>query len=129
MSTAARGRLRAESLMTSTCTIRGRSSGSSMDPDTGGIVPTPGAIVYAGKCRVRPGALQASSTAQAGGAEVFRFGYLVSIPFGATDVPVGAQVTIDASADPTLVGVTVTVVKADRGDHITARRLYCEEVA
>lgn len=121
-------RARAESLMTSTCTIRVKSSGRTTDPTTGAVTDTPGATVYSGPCRVRPGATQASSTAEAGGAELFRFGYLVSIPFAEADVVEGHRVTIDSSPDQALVGVVVEVQKVDRGEHISARRLYCSEV-
>lgn len=121
-------RSRAESLMTSTCTIRARSMGRTTNPTTGEVTDTPGATVYSGQCRVRPVGTQ-GSTAEAGGAELFRFGYLVSIPFAEADVVEGHRVTIDASPDAALVGVVVEVQRVDRGEHITARRLFCQDVA
>ncbi len=60
---------------------------------------------------------------------MFTFDYLVSIPFAEADVQEGHRVTISASPDPALVGVVVEVQKVDRGEHITARRLFCREVA
>lgn len=115
--------------MTSTCTIRARSTGSSTDSDTGAVTDTPGATVYSGPCRVRPVTSRASGDTEAGGVEVFTFDYLVSIPFAETDVAEGHRVTITASPDPALVGVEVEVQKVDRGDSITARRLSCNEVS
>lgn len=115
--------------MTSSCTIRARSTGSTTDPDTGEVTDTPGASVYSGKCRVRPAATAQSEVTAAGAAEVFRFDYLVSVPFAEADVVEGHRVTIDTSADPALVGVQVEVRKVVRGDHLTARRLYCTDVA
>jgi hypothetical protein len=67
--------------------------------------------------------------ARGGGAQVFAFDYLVSVPFAVTDVQEGHRVTVTASPDPALVGVTVEVQKVDRGEHITARRLSCNEVS
>jgi hypothetical protein len=127
---AARGRRLIESMMRSTCTVRELSSSSAVDPDSGQVTPVPGAIVYSGKCRVRPLGNQ-SQTQDAGGAEVFSFDYLVSLPFnsgGSADVREGMTCHIDSSPDPALAGVDVEVQKVDRGDDITARRLFCNEV-
>lgn len=118
----------ADSLMTSTCTIRTKPTGTTMDPVTGAVVATPGALVYSGPCRVRPAGREAQTT-QAGGAEMFAFDYLVSVPFSVTAVAEGQRLTVTSSPDPALVGVEVEVQKVDRGEHITARRLSCSEVA
>jgi hypothetical protein len=122
-------RFRAESLMTSTCTIRATASIPVTDPDTGEVTFPAGATVYSGKCRVRPVTSRSGSTEDVGGAEVFTFDYLISVPFSVTDVAEGHRLTITASPDPALVGVEVEVQKVDRGEHITARRLSCNEVA
>lgn len=127
-STAARGRAFAEQQFGSTCTVRARSTGGTTDPDTGAYTDTPGSTVYSGPCRVRPAGREAS-TAQAGGAEVFVYDYLVSIPFAEADVVEGYRLTIDSSPDPALVGVVLEVQKVDRGEHISARRLFCSEVS
>jgi len=121
-------RSRAQSLMTSACTIRAKSSGSTTDPATGAVIPIPGALVYAGPCRVRPAGREARET-QAGGAEVFAFDYLITVPFSVTTVAEGHRLTVTSSPDPALVGVEVEVQKVDRGEHITARRLSCSEVS
>jgi hypothetical protein len=122
------GRALAESLMTSTCTIRAKSTGTTMDPVTGAVVATPGALVYSGPCRVRPAGREAQ-TVEAGGAELFQSDYLVSVPFSVTTVAKGHRLTISASPDPSLVGVEVEVQKVERGEQITARRLACSEVS
>lgn len=128
---AERGRRLIESMMTSTCTIRAASSSDTTDPDTGQVVPVAGAVVYSGKCRVRPTGTMARVTTSGGG-EIFAFDYVVSLPFdadGSANVREGMTVRIDTSPDPALPGVAVEVQKVDRGEHITARRLSCNEVA
>ena len=126
---ALQGRRIAESLMTSTCTIREKSAGEPVtDPNSGAVTYPEGDVVYSGRCRVRPEGRQAQ-TAEAGGAELFTFDYLVSVPFSVTGVIEGMPCKIDTSSDPDLIGVTVEVRKVDRGEHITARRLSCSEVA
>lgn len=67
--------------------------------------------------------------AEAGGANLFTFDYLVSVPFSVTDLAEGQRVLLLTSPDPALVGVEVEVRKVDRGDNITARRLACTEVS
>jgi hypothetical protein len=120
-------RAAAESLMGSTCVVHAKSDEQVTDPVTGRVTNTPGAVVYSGACRVRPMGTQARTT-EAGGAEMFDFDYLVSVPFSATGIAEGMSVTVTASPDPTLVGVNLEIQKVDRGEHITARRLSCNEV-
>jgi hypothetical protein len=122
-------RAEAEALMTSTCSIAPPGTEPVTDPDTFEVTFPPGTAVYTGPCRVRPASQGQGSSATAGGAEVFSFDYLVSIPFAEADVREGHQLTISASPDPALVGVVVEVQKVDRGEQITARRLFCNEVA
>jgi hypothetical protein len=124
----ATARAYAESLQTSTCTIRARSTGTTTDPGSGAVTDTPGATHYSGPCRVRPAGTQ-GSTADVGGAEVFTYDYVISVPFAEADVAEGDRVTVDSSPDPALVSKVVEVEKVDRGDHITARRLFCSEVS
>jgi hypothetical protein len=126
---AERGRRLAESLMSSVCTIRARATGEpTTDPVSGQVTVPLGAVVYSGPCRVRPTGTQAR-TVDAGAAELSTFDYLVSVPFSVTAVMEGHRLTITASPDPALVGVEVEVQKVDRGEHITARRLSCNEVS
>jgi hypothetical protein len=122
-------RLRAESLMTSTCTVRAKGTGEPvMDPDTGEVVQVPGATHYTGKCRVRPGGTQSTSTAEAGAMVLFTFDYVISVPFAEADMSEGDEVTVISSPDPALNGRTVEIQRIDRGEHLSARRLYCKEV-
>lgn len=120
-------RAHAESLMTSTCTIRARATETTTDVD-GETVDVPGAIVYAGKCGIRP-ANAASSSLTFGGGEVFTFDYLVSIPFAEAAVTEGHRVRVDSSPDPALTAAEWEIRKVARGDRITARRLACAEVS
>lgn len=122
------GRAFAEALMTSTCTLRQPDGEWVTDPATGEASQTAGATVYSGKCRVRPAGRESQPT-DAGGAEVFTFDYVVSIPFAVAGAREGQIVTVDSSPDAALVGTVVQVQKVDRGDHITARRLSCNEVS
>lgn len=115
--------------MTSACTIRGESTGEpTTDPDTGKVTPAEGALIYSGRCRVRPaGTVQ--DAGESGGAETFTFDYVVSVPFSVTTVIEGMSCRIDASPDPALVGLDLEIEQVARGDHITARRLACREVS
>jgi hypothetical protein len=124
-------RAEAEGAMTSTCTIRARSAGQVTDPDTGEVTDIPGAIVYTGRCRVRPASGPGGNSTErdAGAAELLTYDYLVSVPFSVSTVVERQRVTIDSSPDPALVGIEVEILHVDRGEHITARRLVCREVS
>lgn len=99
------------------------------DPQTGEVTDTQG-VVWAGPCRVRPaGGGSTGGAMEASGAEVFTYDYLVSIPRAVVAVLAGHRVTVTASPDAALAGVTMEVQRVDRGDAITARRLYCRDVA
>jgi hypothetical protein len=121
-------RARAESLFTSACIVHAKSTGQTTDSTTGEVTDIPGAVVYSGACRVRPVTSRGGGTLEIGGAEMFTFDYLISVPFSVTGVQEGHLVTVTASPDPALIGVTVEVQKVDRGESITARRLSCNEV-
>jgi len=79
------------------------------------------------KCRVRPNGTQAADT-DSGAAEVIASGYVVSVPFAITP-KVLQRLVVETSPDPSLVGLSLEVRQIARGDHITARRLLCVEVA
>jgi hypothetical protein len=126
--TAAAGRRLAETLMSSRCTIF--TTGEQVtDPQTGEVT-TGQHVIWAGPCRVRPasGPGGTSATPDVGGAQVFTFDYLVSVPFDVATVIEGHRLTITDSPDPALAAITLEVRHVDRGDHITARRLVCREV-
>lgn len=122
-------RARAESLMSSTCTIRKNDGSQTTDPSTGEVTPGAGTVVYSGKCRIKPGSTQSQSQSR-GGAETFEFAFIVSVPFGATGIRAGHLVAIDGSPDPDAVGLLLEVQPTRfAGDNITARRFGCNEVA
>ena len=121
-------RAQAESLMTSTCTIRESATGEPVTGPDGEVTFPPGAVVYSGPCRIRPVSPQGRSV-EAGGGEMFAFDYLVSVPFVATGIREGMPLHIDASPDPAAVGLDLEIQQVARGDNITARRLACSEVA
>lgn len=114
--------------MTSACTVSARSTSTTTNPDTGEVVPVAGTQRYVGKCRVRPAGRDASEFTTPGD-QPFRFDYVISVPFSVASVVEGDRLAITASPDPALVGVEVEVQKVDRGEHITARRLACQEVS
>jgi hypothetical protein len=115
--------------MSSTCTIRVPGGAPVMNATTGAMTVPLGAVVYSGKCRVRPVTARGGGIVEAGGAELFTFDYLVSVPFSVTGVQEGHRLTVVTSPDAALVGVEVQVQKVDRGEPITARRLSCNEVS
>lgn len=120
--TAALGAAFAESLMSATCEIRERPGQPTTDPDTGATTPTPGALIYAGRCHIRPAG---GGAAQIEGGEVFTYDFLVSIPAAVSGVTGGHLLTVTSSPDPDLDGTVLEVSKVDRGDYRTARRLQC----
>ena len=122
----ASARARAESLMTSACTVF-KPGEPITDSQTGEVTRSP-QTVWFGPCRVRPGSGQMSNSTEAGGGEVFTFAFVVSVPFSVTSVIEGHRLTVTASPDAALVGMTLEVQRVDRGDTITARRLFCQEV-
>lgn len=121
-------RATAEDGMTSTCSIRARGTETTTDPDTGAVVAVPGAERYAGKCRVRPAGRDAQEFTTPGD-QPFSFDYLISVPFSVAGIQEHDRLTITASPDPALVGIEVEIQKVDRGEHISARRLACQEVS
>jgi hypothetical protein len=127
--TAARGRRAAERLMTSACTVFAPGEPVT-DPQTGEVTDTQGAV-WSGPCRIRPGRgrVHGRNADEVGGAEVFTYDYMVSLPVAVDVVVAGHRLTVTASPDAALAGVTMEVQRVDRGDTITARRLFCRDVA
>jgi hypothetical protein len=121
-------RSRAESLMSSACTIF-TSGEPVMDPQTGQVT-TGQDVVWDGPCRIRPasGPGGNSTTRDVAGAETYTFDYLVSVPFSVGNVLEGHRLTITDSPDPALAGITLEIQHVDRGDALSARRLQCREV-
>ena len=120
-------RAEAESRMSSTCTI-GDVGEPVTDPETGEVTFPVLNAAYEGMCRVRPATLQAQSR-QMGGDETFVSDLMVSVPLSATGIRKGMTVLIESSPDPDLVGVRAEIQDLGRGDSLTARRMWCLEVA
>lgn len=128
LTASARGRTKAEAIMTDTCTVA-RITGQVLDPGTGQLTPTT-AQVYSGKCRVKaPRGTTAVGETQAGETVVAAVSPVVSLPVTVTAVTEGDRVTVTASNDPDLVGIVLLVKSVQHGTHITARRLLCEELS
>jgi hypothetical protein len=125
-SAAARGRAFADAQFTSACTVF-KPGEPITDPQTGEVTRAPQTIWF-GPCRVRPGSGQMANAGEAGGGEVFEFAFVVSVPFSVASVIEGHRLTVTASPDPALIGMTLEVQRIDRGDNVTARRLFCQEV-
>jgi hypothetical protein len=111
--------------MTSACTVFAPGEPVT-DPQTGEVTDTQGAV-WSGPCRIRPAG--STGTLEVGGAEMFTYDYLVSLPASVDAVVAGHRLTVTASPDAALAGVTMEVQRVDRGDTITARRLFCRDVA
>lgn len=123
----------AEAGMTATCTITGADAGEPVwDAGTGTYTHPERSVVYSGACRVKPATTQGRSV-DAGEAELLPSMFRVSIPFaaaGSADVRQGMQLVVDASADAALIGRRFEIrFTPDMGEHITARRLLCEEMS
>jgi hypothetical protein len=97
-----RGRVAAEALMVDACVIE-RRSGSTVDPETGDIVPT-FATVYSGKCKVQQQTAVANPST-VGEAAVFVSEPQLHVPMSATGLLPDDRVTMTTSVlDPDLVG-------------------------
>lgn len=120
------GRVRAESLMTDACTIARPTTAPVTDP-VSGAVTYPETTIYTGRCRARPAG--GGHQVEAGEDITQVFGLRVSVPISVTGVRADDVVTVTASADGSLVGKRLRVREIERGSHITARRLRCEETS
>ena len=124
----ATGRGLAESVMVDACTITARSDGTTWDAVTGREVPTPGAVLYEGPCRVQLPAVQTGED-DAGGHVWASRPVVVSVPVSAGDIPTDAVVAVTAATlDDALAGRAYRVVSSVVKTAGTARRLACEEV-
>lgn len=112
--------------MSDSCEITRGGGERVFDRNTGKYVTTPGALVYRGRCRVKP-TDNADQVVEAGGQNVSLFPYVVSVPIDVTAFEVDDLVTITSSVlDPALSGRVLRVRQISVGSHITARRLGCE---
>lgn len=120
--TATLGAAFAESLMSATCEVREREGEPVTDPNTGETTIPAGALVYAGRCHIRPGG---GSPVVIEGGEAFTYDFQVSLPAAVSGVTGGQLLTVTDSPDPDLIGRVLEVEQVDRGDYRTARRLQC----
>lgn len=119
-------RREAESLMVDACTVTRGGGGRVLDEATGTYVITAGALLYDGRCRVRP-VDNTDRVVQSAGDAVSLFRYRLSVPVGAEAFEVDDKVTVtSAAADSAIVGLVLRVRQAQLGSTVTARRLECE---
>lgn len=113
--------------MVDACVIRAPSTTGDMDPDTGLRPEVPGAVVYAGNCKVQT--YEAHEANPESGDHVFSV-QRSSIHIPATvEVPVGHLLTVTASVlDPNLVGRRFRVSAVLHKTFATANRLQVDEV-
>jgi hypothetical protein len=113
----------AESLMVDTCTVQAKPTEGAADPTTGIRTPTPGAVRYTGKCRVRWANNLADTDLRA--EQTLKVGhYFITIPTAASAFS-GDVVTVTASTDPLIPPGTFTVVEVVEGSTRIQRRLLC----
>jgi hypothetical protein len=116
-----RGQAAAERLMVDACVVT-RVSGSTVDPETGAIVPT-FATVYSGKCKIQ---MQTAVTnpSVVGEAAVFVSEPHLHVPMSATGLQPDDRVTVTVSVlDPDLVGKVGHLRGPWAETFTTARRL------
>lgn len=116
-------------MMPDVCTVT--RPGTPVFNSADGSYTAPATTVYTGVCRVRTRSLGflRDRVAEEGDAQMVVWPYMVAVPASVTDVRVYDVVTITASNDPALVGVTMRVRIAGLGTNVTARKLDCEEIA
>jgi len=121
-------RVAAESMMTSTCTIRRPDGGSTVDPVT--LVATPTYLplpVYRGRCKVQSRALAVDSQESAGSVTTVQR-LEVHVPVGAGPFEPFDVVEVTASRNPHLVGAQYQVLEDAVKDHQTAKRLSVRRI-
>ena len=123
------GRRLAESLMIDTCRITRSGPLGEWDEVAGERSPSIPAVIYTGKCRVRPLGDATPETPVAGAHKHLQNSYRVSVPVSATGIQERDTIEItDAVLDPELVVFRGMVTSVPRFTAATARRLIVEEV-
>lgn len=122
-STAIRGRLTAERIMSDVCRIYALGA-KVMGPD--GKYTTPEIEVYTGKCRVKAETGTSVGDIGAGETAVSRVTPVVSVPVSVTGLKAGQRVVVTATTDPGLHNRTLLIRAVQTGSYITAHRLICE---
>lgn len=124
-STARRGRIAAEQLMTDTCEIYRLASRGTLNEASGQMV-YPETLIYSGKCRVKAEAGTSVGDVGAGETAASRVTPIVSVPLSVTAVRSGDRVRLTESGDDALDERVLLVRAVQSGTYITARRLICE---
>lgn len=128
-----------ERLMDDTCTITAFDGREALDPDTGVVVRFPGEEIYGadtlgsddrelgGMCKIRPDNAIHQDDNRGGSPQ--RVGaYILTLPWDAPEIPLGATATITSSRrDPQLVGREYTVTTVHRSTMLIQRRIRVEE--
>jgi hypothetical protein len=124
-------RLQATSLMTDECVITTDpgTSNDGFDYDTGIVIPGTPQTLYTGVCmiisRARPTGTRAGILDYEGGHPAVIQIPEIRIPFDAPEVPIGANIVITASQDPTTVDHRYVVRDTNYGTYIPWRVLSC----
>lgn len=119
-------RAHAESMMTTTATVRRPTGVVEADPETGADVIPEGALVYEGRCRVKA-AQRAPSAQESADATVAVDQDAIHFPVTAGPFQVGDVVTVTASVhQPLLVGRTYRVTGLHEMELQTAQRVPVE---
>lgn len=117
----------AVSMMRDQCVIERQDGDPVLDDETLQYVPA-WVPVYDGRCRVQVSATQPAE-AKNGGRVFVVTDAVVQLPVDATDYRDGDRVTItEASYDPALDGVVLSVTSREVKTHATMRRLHVSEV-
>lgn len=124
------GRLAAELLMTDACVITRATGRATLNQVTGTTIDPTATTVYTGKCRFKPVSRMDEQT-DAGETAVYKWRWTISVPYG-TPAELNDVITPTASQDPVLLTPAprqMRVRAIERGTHISAHRLHCEEIA
>ncbi|MCW2899703.1 MAG: hypothetical protein JWO67_1968 [Streptosporangiaceae bacterium] len=124
----AAGRQAHQDLMVDACTIT-RPGTPTLNRTTSQLTPGPATTLYSGPFRIRP--QRTPSPTEAGERRQVVARYNAALPFGALPsgaLRIGDVVTVTASADPRMVGQTMTVMAIDYASTATAWRLTLEDL-
>lgn len=122
------GRAAHEALMVDACTIT-RAAPSVLNRTTSALTPGAVAVLYSGRCRVKP--QRVPRTEHAAERLEVAARYELALPFGVlppSELRVADTVTLTASGDPRLIGQAMAVMAIDFGSTATAWRITIEDI-
>lgn len=123
------GRRLAESLMVDTCEVREAATLSVMDPATGIVTDTPGALVYEGNFKIQFGNAVYERAVEAGGHQFLVQRYQLHFPVSAPRILEGHVVEVTVSdLAPHNVGRKFRVASPTEKTFATAQRVNAEEL-